>query len=86
MIEAQSPGVKRVARNRPLRMFPCESSLCKLFGYDPSSLELFVEFKDGSTGVYRGVTEERFHGFITAPSKGKYLRAEIWGKHESEKM
>jgi hypothetical protein len=66
------------------RMFDCSSTLIARYGYDPTRLEMTIEFKDGGTWVYRDVPEECFAEFLSAPSKGKYLRANIWHKHESE--
>jgi hypothetical protein len=43
-------------------------------GYDPDSQVMTVLFRDGTWWEYRGVPENKWDGFKSAPSKGRYLR------------
>lgn len=69
-----------------MKMFPCESSLIRAYGYDPETLEMDIEFNNGGTYRYSGVTQERFNEFLRAESKGKHFLAEIKGKYDYQKM
>ena len=56
---------------------PVVSSNIRSVGYDPSSLTLEVEFSHGGIYHYLNVPERLHLGLMNAPSKGKYLYANI---------
>lgn len=53
------------------------SSNLASIGYDPGSLMLEVEFKDGSVYQYFDVSETVYQEFMRAGSKGQFLNANI---------
>lgn len=53
------------------------SSALRSVGYDPSTLDLDVEFMSGEVYRYLDVPPEVVEGFIDAPSKGTYLTEHI---------
>ena len=65
-----------------MKMFDCDSSLIARYGYDPATGEFRVEFNQGGTYVYKGMTLERFEEFLRAESKGKHFLKAIKGKYE----
>ena len=53
------------------------SSNIQGIGYDPTTKELFVEFKGRSRYKYSGVQQEDYEDFMSAPSKGSYFADNI---------
>ena len=51
---------------------PVSSSNLVSVGYDPSSLTLEVEFKNGSVYQYFDVPDHTFQGLMQASSKGTF--------------
>ena len=58
---------------------PVSSSNLASVGYDPDSLTLEIEFKDGSVYQYFDVPELEHRGLMEAASKGRYVHAYIRG-------
>lgn len=54
-------------------MQPVSSSNIAAVGYDTANQSVFVQFLDGSTYEYKGVSEQEFENLLTAPSVGSYL-------------
>jgi hypothetical protein len=54
-----------------------QSSNLASVGYDPQSLTLEVEFRNGSAYQYFGVPEYIYEGLINAGSKGAYFDQNI---------
>lgn len=60
-----------------MNRMPVTSSNVASIGYDPSSLTLEVEFKDGYIYQYFDVPETVYQEFMRANSKGQFLHANI---------
>lgn len=58
-----------------------ESSNIRAIGYDETSLELWVEFNDGSTYIYDRVPAIVHAEMMEAPSKGSYLNRVVKGNY-----
>ncbi len=56
---------------------PVSSSNIVSVGYDPASLTLEIEFKNGSVYEYTNVPQEEYEAFMNADSKGTYLHSNI---------
>ena len=56
-----------------------ESTNVASIGYDTASQTLEVEFHDGRVYQYFDVPESLHEEFLRAPSKGRFLQAEIKG-------
>jgi hypothetical protein len=56
-----------------MKRYSVDSSNVASIGYDPATVTLEVEFKNGSIYQYFDVPEAVFQEFINAPSKGKFL-------------
>jgi hypothetical protein len=52
-----------------------DSAAVKAIGHDESGLH--VTYKTGKTYLHAGVTAEKFHDLLKAPSKGTFLAAHI---------
>ena len=53
------------------------SSALARVAYDESRLHLYIEFRDGSVYVYRGVTATVYRELLTAESQGAYFNRKI---------
>lgn len=56
------------------------------FGSNPKSGSLFVQFANGGTYIYTGVTPEVRKEMFSATSLGGYVSKNIVGKFPSEKL
>jgi hypothetical protein len=56
---------------------PVASSTIVSIGYDPESLTLEVEFKNGTVCQYTDVPPGEYEAFMYAESKGSYLHSNI---------
>jgi hypothetical protein len=54
-------------------MHPVSSSNVAAVGYDADNQTVYVQFLDGSTYTYKGVTEQEYENLRTASSVGSYL-------------
>jgi len=63
-----------------------ESSNINMMGYDAVTMELHVKFNSGTEYVYSGIGADVYGGLMRAPSKGKFLAAEIKGKYEYQRI
>lgn len=54
-------------------MHPVSSSNIAAVGYDAENMTVYVQFLDGSTYAYKGVSEHEFESLRTASSVGSYL-------------
>ena len=70
-------NVQEQIPEREVLMIPVESSNIAAIGFNDGNL--FVEFISGSRYRYDDVPSETFQEFLEAPSKGRYLNAEIKG-------
>jgi hypothetical protein len=62
------------------------SSNVAFYGMNSETKELFVQFKNGSSYIYRGITNDAAIGLINAESVGKYISRWICGQFLSTKM
>ena len=62
------------------------SSDVAAIGYDPSLQVLEVEFNDASVYQYSGVPAYVHAEFMQAPSKGKYLHANIARRYSYQRI
>ena len=63
---------------------PLYSSNIERADYDPDMGELTVEFKSGSSYVYRGVPRDTFLGLQNAKSAGEYFQRQIKNRYPYE--
>ena len=56
---------------------PISSSNIVSAGYDPATQTLELEFKGGAVWQYMNFPESMWYEFLSAPSQGKYFRAQI---------
>ena len=54
-------------------MQPVSSSNIAAVGYDAENESVYVQFNDGSTYAYKGVSAHEFENLRTASSVGSYL-------------
>lgn len=54
-------------------MHPVSSSNVAAVGYDAGNQTVYVQFLNGSTYAYKGVSEYEFENLKTASSVGSYL-------------
>ena len=66
-------------------MTPVTSSQIESIGHDAETNTLHIRFHRGGLYTYADFPAEKFTAFQAAESKGKYLSAEIKGKHEFTK-
>lgn len=59
---------------------PVTSTNILSIGYDPQTMTLEVEFRDGAIYQYFDVPEHVYEGFLNAASHGAYLAREIKGR------
>jgi len=62
------------------------SSNIAAVGYDAENESVYVQFLDGSTYAYKGVTEHEFENLRTAPSVGSYLNRNYKNVYPYERM
>lgn len=55
------------------------------FGYQPSTMTLYIGFKNG-VYAYPGASLDVYKGMLKAESRGKYFFANIRNKYESRKL
>lgn len=60
-----------------MNMIPVVSSDLASVGYDAQSCTLYVSFHKGGTYSYANVPQSVYEGLMSAPSKGRYFRANI---------
>jgi hypothetical protein len=66
---------------------PITSTLVSGAGYDPEKQILAIQFaKTGTIKHYAGVSLQAATDFYTAASKGQFLTAHIFNKHNVERM
>lgn len=61
---------------------PVESSSVAGVCYDGRTQTLYVAFKNGSRYFYQAVPEPVYTGLLNAPSKGRYLNAQVIGRYK----
>jgi len=65
---------------------PVSSSNVASVGYDPNSMILEVEFKNGSIYQYFDVPETEHASLMSAPSVGGYLAQNIKGNYRYTRL
>jgi hypothetical protein len=60
---------------------PVKSDNLKSIGYDPSSLQLTVQFHDGQLYAYQGVLPPVHSELMASPSKGRFLHKYLKGRY-----
>ncbi|MCX3266581.1 KTSC domain-containing protein [Pedobacter agri] len=63
-----------------------QSSSVSFFGSNPNTGSMFVQFKNGGTYIYSGVTPEVRKEMHTAPSIGSFISKNLVKKFPSEKL
>lgn len=66
-------------------MHPVSSSNIAAVGYDADSESVYIEFLNGSTYKYNGVTESEFENLKTASSVGSYFNRNYKNVYPYEK-
>ena len=69
------PIVSRIQRD------PVQSSALATIGYSKRLHALEIEFRDGLTYRYLGVSQETYRAFIEANSKARYYNQHIRGRY-----
>jgi len=64
-----------------MNMQTVKSSVIKSIGHDPETKEMRVQFHNGKTYTYQGVSEEAHLDFVTSDSIGKHFNNHIAGKY-----
>lgn len=85
----QPPKPKKLAtkHRRPRTVKPgSRAPNIEAHEYDPKTGHLTVTFAGGRSYRYRGVSAETAAGLADATSKGRYLHANIIGKHDHVKI
>lgn len=67
-------------------LVPITSSNIAAIGHDPATNTLHVQFKDGPTWKYDGVTPEQHAALIGADSIGSHFHKNIKGAFNSSKV
>ena len=67
-------------------MHPVSSSNIAAVGYDADSESVYVEFLNGSTYKYNGVSESEFENLKTASSVGSYFNRNYKNVYPYEKV
>jgi len=65
---------------------PVSSSNLKSVGYDPTSLVLEIEFRNGNIYQYDGIPEDVYVSFMAASSLGSFLHRHIKEKYPYRKV
>lgn len=65
--------------------FPDSSNVASMT-YEPESLVLLIEFRNGGAYRYPGVRPDVWRDALAAESIGKFIQARIRGKYESSKV
>ena len=60
------------------------SSNINKIGYENGNL--YVEYKSGSTYLYKDFPQNLYESFMSAESKGRFMNSEVKGKYEYEKI
>lgn len=68
--------------DKSVKFTPVTSTM--ISSYARAAGDLAVKFNNGGTYIYKGVDEATFKEFVDAPSKGKFLSANIKAKFLSE--
>ncbi len=55
-----------------MQMIPVRSRAISAVGYDPSTLQMYIRFKQGNTYTFCRVPQNVFDGLLSASSKGVY--------------
>jgi hypothetical protein len=77
---------QQTSRRWPVKRERLDSSSLASAGYDPAAHVLEVEFHNGGVYQYLEVEDEEYQEFRTAPSKGRYLNAEIKPGHRARRL
>ena len=67
-------------------MTPVDSSNIAQIGYDATTQQSYVEFKEGRTYIYSAVPDLSVQEFLDADSKGSYFSREIKPNYECREM
>jgi len=76
-----SDAVGRMGKPVTVPMEPVQSSNIKAVGYDTDSETLIVQFHNGGTYLYAGVSAKTHQAFMAAPSLGSYLHKHVKPLH-----
>ena len=79
--EARSPVPDGPIVSGGITFVPVESSSIAGVCYDNNTQTLYVAFKTGSRYFYQPVPEPIYTALLNAPSKGRYLHAQIIGRY-----
>lgn len=67
-------------------MHPVNSSQISYVGYEDSTSELYITFRNGSTYRYDNVPRNIFEALLKSDSVGKYLNAHIKNSYTCTKI
>jgi len=67
-------------------MHAVSSSNVAAVGYDAENQTVYVQFLDGSTYAYKGVTEQEYENLRTASSVGSYLNRNYKNVYPYERL
>ncbi len=56
------------------------SSWVLAIAYEDTTQELYVRFRPATTCVYAGISQAQAQSFMTAPSKGKWVHRNLYGR------
>ena len=64
-----------------MQMIPVSSSAINAVGYDQSTSQMYIRFKQGHTYTFCRVPQHVFDGLLAAGSKGTYYDHHIRGRY-----
>lgn len=67
----------------PIPMTPVRSSHLKSIGFDERTGTLAIQFREGGTYFYHGISGIVHADLMNAPSKGRYFRANIRSRYKT---
>ncbi|WP_345785751.1 KTSC domain-containing protein [Pelagicoccus sp. SDUM812002] len=65
-----------------MEMIPVRSSATRAIGYNPSTGQMQIQFKQGKTYMFCGVPQHVFDSFLSAGSKGSYYDNHIRDRYQ----
>lgn len=71
--------------NKP-EMIPVNSSNVQSVGYDPATETVFIDFLNGSTYIYKGVSKFEFDNLKEATSIGSYIHRNFKNVYPYERI
>ena len=69
-----------------MKLYPVQSRMLRLVGYDPRRRILEVVFNSGDQYRYKGVPPSKYRALMSAESIGQYMHKNIIGRYDYERV